>query len=511
MRPATTKSETKNHSIVSTNDWLVFISVVIAASVYAAAWTIPNAVLPQMRGDLSVSIDEISWVVTATVVAGAIGIPLTPWLMHRLGSKKLMLMTLGAFSLGSVMVSTATSFEEVMFWRVLSAFSGSPIIALSQAVTLETFKADKRTMALSIWSIGLAAGWVFAPTIGAWLADLVSWRLTFLSIAPFGFIAMLCCHFFMPDATKITPTKFDWLGFIYLATALTMLQLIINRGQRLDWFESSAILLASGIGCIAFYLYIAHTLHCKNPFLNWSAFSDRNFAIGLLMTMIYAYVGLVPLVILPTMLEQLRGLEATTIGLLIIPRGIAQLVGMVLAGILTSKMDPRPILIGGLIVFAGSNAYMAYYNLSIGIGDIIWPTLLQGFSLAFIWIPIMTLMYATIDIQLRSSAASMVSLTYSLSSSLGVALAITVLQRSLQINYEEISGFIDPTRKIFLREEDSALWNIFETLHFNAIENEITLQAYSISYANVFWLLTVSALCIIPLVFLLRHPNQNIE
>jgi MFS transporter, DHA2 family, multidrug resistance protein len=491
------------------DDWLIFMSVVMAASVYAAAWTIPNAVLPQMRGDLSVSIDEISWVVTATVVAGAIGIPLTPWLANRFGAKKLMLSTLGAFSLGSVMVGTATTFEEVIIWRVVAALSGSPIIALSQAVTLETFKSDKRTMAFSIWSIGMVSGWVFAPTVGAWLADLVSWRLTFLSIVPFGLVAMMCCYIFMPDAKKTTRVKFDWFGYINLATALTMIQLVVNRGQRMDWFESPGILLASGIGCIAFYLYIIHTLHCKNPFLNWEIFSDRNFVLGLLMTMIYAYVGLVPLVVLPTMLEQLRGLEVTTIGLLLVPRGIAQMLGMIAVGILASRMDPRILLIGGLIVFSGSSAYMAHYTLTIGITDIILPTIFQGFSMAFIWIPIMALMYATIDDKLRTSAASMVSLTYSLSSSLGVALAITVLQRSLQTNHEEIGGFIDPTRKVFLFDEISSMWNIFDTTKLLAIENEITLQAYSISYANVFWLLTLSTTVIIPLVFLLRRPSEN--
>ncbi len=488
------------------SDWLTFMSVVMAAGVYAAAWTIPNAVLPQMQGDLSVSIDQISWVVTATVVAGAIGIPLTPWLSHRLGSKKLMMTTLGAFTLASVLVGTASTFEEVIIWRVVAALSGAPIIALSQAVTMEIFDGDRRTMAFSMWSIGMAAGWVFAPAAGAWLADLVSWRLTFLSIVPFGIVALMCCGMFMPAMPKKDPVKFDWTGFLALAFALTMMQVVVNRGQRMDWFDSPVILVLSGLGLIAFYLYLVHTSHCRQPFLDWVIFRDRNLVFGLLITMIYAYVGLVPLVILPTMLEQLRGLEVFTVGLLVVPRGTAQMLGMVVAGIMASRIDPRKLLVCGLIVFSASSWYMAHYNLSIGVWDVFWPTVVQGFSMAFIWIPAMALMYATIDNELRTSAATLVSLTYSLSSSLGVALAVTVLGRSVQINHAEIGALVEPTREIFQFGENSTNWDTQALDRLIAMEQEVTLQAYAIGYANVFWLLAVSTLVILPLVLFLRRP-----
>ena len=487
------------------------MSVVMAAAVYAAAWTIPNAVLPQMQGDLSVSIDQISWVVTATVVAGAIGIPLTPWLVQRLGSKKLMLITLGAFTFASVLVGSASTFEEVVIWRVVAALSGSPIIALSQSVTMETFEDGKRTMAFSIWSIGMASGWVFAPAVGAWLADIVIWRLTFFSIVPFGLIALACCSMFMPVAAPKASVRFDWTGFLTLAVALVMLQIVVNRGQRMDWFESSTIILWSGIGVLAFYLYVVHSASCKNPFLSWAIFRDRNLVLGLLITMIYSYVGLVPLVLLPTMLEQLRGLEVFTVGLLVVPRGTAQMIGMIFAGIIASRFDPRILLVCGLTVFSASSRYMSQYNLAIGIWDVFWPTVIQGFSMAYIWIPAMALMYATIDPQLRTSAAAAVSLTYSLSSSLGVALAINVLSRSMQINHQEIGALIEPTREIFQFGTNATTWDVTAVDRLISMEHEITLQAYAIGYSNVFWMLALSALTVIPLVLFLRKPARQVS
>ena len=488
-------------------DWLTFFSVVLAASVYAAAWTLPNAVLPQMQGDLSVNLDQISLVVTATVVASAIGIPLTPWLSSRFGARNLMIYALGAFSLTSILVGTVSTIEEVVLWRVLSAFAGSPIIALSQAVTMNTFPPHKRAFAFSLWSVGMALGWVFAPTAGAWLADLVNWRLTFLSVAPFGFIALLFCITFMPKDKLDEKIQFDWTGFLTLSVALMMAQIVANQGHRLDWFESEKILLCSGIGLTSFYLYIVHTLHCKHPFLNWSIFKDRNLLCGVLITAIYAYSGLVPLVILPSMMEELRGVEVFTSGLIVMPRGIANMVGMVLAGIIATKIDQRILIAIGLAAYAYTSWYMAHYNINIGIYNVLWPTMLQGFAMGFIWVPAMGLMYATISDKLRTSGASMISLTYSLSSSFGVAMAVVILNRSSQINNAELGEFIVPGRQIV---KDSAMISDFNSQsELISLSQEIALQSAAISYANVYLMMAISSLVIIPLAFLLKNPLKQ--
>ncbi len=476
----------------------------MAAGVYAAAWTLPNAVLPQMQGDLSVNLEQVSWVVTATVVASAIGIPLTPWLSSRFGTRNLILCSLSAFSITSILVGTVDTIQEVVLWRVLSAFAGSPIIALSQAVTMNTFPASKRTFVFSLWSVGMAAGWVFAPTFGAWLADLVSWRLTFLSVAPFGFIALLFCVMFIPKDKPDSSLKFDWFGYFTLAVALMMVQIVVNQGQRLDWFESTRIVILAGTGCLAFYLYLVHTLHCDKPFLSWTMFRDRNLACGVMITAIYAYSGLVPLVILPSMMEELRGVEVFTSGLIVLPRGIANMAGMVLAGIAASRVDSRYLIASGLLIYSMTSWYMAHFNLDIGIDNVLWPTIVQGLAMGFIWVPAMGLMYATISASLRTSAATMISLTYSLSSSFGVAMAVIVLNRSIQINSAEIGLNISPERQVL---KDSGMITDFNSAsELLSVAREITLQATSIGYSNVYWLMAISAIVIIPLAFLLKNP-----
>jgi DHA2 family multidrug resistance protein len=372
---------------------------------------------------------------------------------------------------------------------------------------MNTFPAHKRAFVFSLWSVGMAGGWVFAPTVGAWLADLVSWRLTFLSVAPCGFVALIFCITFLPKDKPDTEMRFDWLGYLALAIALTMAQVIVNQGHRLDWFESKQLLIFAGIGLTAFYIYIVHTLNCKTPFLSWAMFKDRNLTCGILITGIYAYSGLVPLVILPSMMEELRGVEVFTSGLIVLPRGIANMVGMILAGILAARLDARYLIACGLACYSFTSWYMAHYNINIGIYNVLWPTILQGVAMGFIWVPAMGLMYATLGDKLRTSGATMISLTYSLSSSFGVAMAVVVLNRSGQINRSELGEHIVPGRQIV---KDSDLISDFNsTSELLSISQEISLQSAAISYSNVYLMMAISSLAIIPLAFLLKNPMRQ--
>jgi DHA2 family multidrug resistance protein len=203
-------------------------------------------------------------------------------------------------------------------------------------------------------------------------------------------------------------------------------------------------------------------------------------------------------------MEELRGVEVFTSGLIVLPRGIANMAGMVLAGIAASRVDSRYLIASGLLIYSMTSWYMAHFNLDIGIDNVLWPTIVQGLAMGFIWVPAMGLMYATISASLRTSAATMISLTYSLSSSFGVAMAVIVLNRSIQINSAEIGLNISPERQVL---KDSGMITDFNSAsELLSVAREITLQATSIGYSNVYWLMAISAIVIIPLAFLLKNP-----
>ena len=473
----------------------------IAGTVYGGATTIANAVLPQMQGDLSASLDQVSWVVTASIVAGAIGTPTTPWLAARFGAKQVLIGSLVLFTFASTMIGVSSTLPEVVVWRIIQSVTGAPILALSQTFTLSAYPPVYRSRVLAIWSAGLTCGWVFAPALGAWLADLHSWRSVFLILAPLGIGSIVMCAVFVPPTQRDSRLQFDWFGFAVLAIALAGLQIVLNRGQRLDWFDSGQLLIWTAVALVAFYLFVAHSLTTKRPFINWSIFRDRNLSVGILLVFTFAYISLTPLVLTPGMLEQLRGLELVTIGFVLVPRGIVQLIVLFAMAPLVGRIDARILITIGFAIYAVGSAMMANYNLSVGVWDVIIPLTLQGVAMSIIWLPIFNMMYSTLDANYRTDAAALMGLAYSISSSAGVAVSVTLVSRTSQTSTEELSSHLVPSNEL-LRHPEYAGWdlNAVESLAF--MQAEVAQQALMIGYVNVFWMLTVVCVAAIPIVLI---------
>ena len=456
-----------------------------------------------MQGDLSASLDQIAWVVTGSVVAGAIGLPPTPWLASRFGLKRLLIWCLILSSATAVMTGFSTSLSEVVFWRVCQSFFGAPIMVLAQTVTLNSFSIEKRGHAMAIWSVALTTGWVFAPTLGAFLVELESWRLIFFILGPLGLAAIFLCYVFLPSDKDDQSMRFDWGGFIALAVFIISVQMIFNRGHRLDWFESTEIMIWSIVSLISLYVYGVHTLTGINSFIRWRCFRDRNLSLGLIITAFFSFISLVPLVLIPTMLENLRGMALITIGLVIMPRGVVQMVTTMLMGAIVNKIDPRIPITCGFLIFALSCHMMASYNLNFGPWDLILPVALQGLGVSMIWMPTFHLLYLTLDPELRTDGATMLGLVYSMSSSGAVALVVTFLARGTQTSNEELVGYLIPGNELLKLSEYSS-WNTSDGESLAHMQTEVGIQALMIGYVNVWWLVMIVSLSAIPIALLAK-------
>ena len=476
---------------------LIFSSVVWAGAVYGSATTVANVVLPHMQGDLSASLDQVSWIVTASVVAAAIGTPPTPWVAARFGAKQLLIASLICFTVASAMIGFSDTLAEVVVWRIIQAVTGAPVLVLSQTITLATYPEEKRGPVLAIWSIGLTCGWVFAPAIGAYVADQQSWRLIFWVMAPVGISAIVLCATFVPKTFKDAKLQFDWTGFIALSIALAGLQIILNRGQRLDWLDSPQILLWLGISCIALYFFVVHSMTTKNPFFRWEVFKDRNLTVGVVLTFSFAFISLTPLVLLPAMLEQLRGLDTVTVGFMLVPEGVVELIGLLIVAQLIGRVDSRLLIACGFLLYAWGAWLMTTFNFDIGFWDVIIPLAMQGGAMSIIWLPVFHMLYSTLDAKLHTEAAAMVGLAYSISSSAGIAISVTLLSRSTQTSTEELAGHVTPTNEI-LRFPEHRDWGLDTLESLAAIQAEVAAQAQMIGYVNVFWLLTIVCLVAAP-------------
>jgi len=487
---------------------LGFWSITLGAWCYTFATTIGTALLPQMQGDLSVGLDQVTWVVTAAVVAGAIGIPPTPWLAARFGTKNLLVGSMIAFTVSSALIGAAGSLEEVILWRVCQAIFGAPIFVLSQSLCIGLVSYERRGTAMAIWSVALTTGWVFGPTAGAYLADWYSWRVSFFIIAPISVVATIACAVFLDRVDEDRKLEFDWTGFVALSVVLLAIQMVLNRGQRLDWLDSMEIIGWLALAALALSVYLGHTLSSRLRFIRWGVLRDWNLSYGLVLCCLMSGMSLVPLVLIPPMLTSLKGLEVTTIGLVFVFRGLVQIVVMMLLGPLLARYDPRWLCAFGYLVFAYGCHLLSGYNQDVGLWDIYFPHVFFGIGSSFMWMSIFYMMYATVKAEYYDDAATLVSLSFNVVSSAGVALLVALLTRGLQVNTEQLGAhFVVGDERLLFAEH--AAYALDQVSGLATAWAEVAEQAVAIAYANVFRLMMWLSLGALPMLLLLpfRRPE----
>jgi DHA2 family multidrug resistance protein len=484
---------------------LVLVSVILATTLYATTLTIANVALPQMQGDLSASIDQIAWVLTFNIVATAIATPPTGWLAARLGRKRLLLGSILCFTISTVLCGLATSLPELILWRTCQGLFGAPLVPLSQAITLDTFPREQHGTATALWGMGVMLGPILGPTVGGYMTELYDWRWVFFVVAPFGVIALLGCMAFVPDGDRQPARRLDWFGFLALSVAVAATQLMFDRGQRQDWFESREIVLWAMVAAFGFYLFVAHSLTTPRPFFDLRMFLDRNFVVGLVLMTIFGLLVFVPMVLIPTMLERLRGFPVLMIGLLLAPRGMGTMLAMIVCGRLVTRVDARLLLALGFFGQGMSTWLMSQFNLDTGPSQVFWAGLLQGFGVGMMFVPLTMITFATLPVDLRTDGSALFHLVRNIGSSIGISLAVTYLTRSTQHNRAELSEFASPLNEALRVPDLAGGWDLSSLQDLAAIELEINRQAAMIAYINDFHIMTLLALASMPLILLARR------
>jgi DHA2 family multidrug resistance protein len=330
------------------------------------------------------------------------------------------------------------------------------------------------------------------------MTELYNWRWVFFVVAPFGVLALFGCLAFVPEAGRQPKRRLDWFGFVTLSVAVAATQLVFDRGQRLDWFESDEILLWAFIAVVGYYLFVAHSLTAAQPFLDMRMFRDRNFVVGLILMFVFGLLVFVPMVLIPTMLERLSGYPVLMIGLLLAPRGIGNMAALIVCGRLVAHVDPRLILALGFVAQGVSTWLMSRFNLDTGTAEVFWAGLLQGFGVGMMFLPLSLITFETLPAALRTDGSAIFHLLRNVGSSIGVSLAVTYLVRSTQHNRAELAEFASPyTETLSLRGFDlSSMGGLL------AISREIDRQAAMIAYVNDFHIMTLLAFGALPLILL---------
>jgi DHA2 family multidrug resistance protein len=496
-------------SSAAPNRGMITVSVMLATVMQVVDTTIVNVALPHMQGSMAATQDQISWVLTSYIVAAAILTPLTGVLAERFGRKRLFAAAVIGFTLASMLCGAATSLTQLVVFRALQGALGASLVPLSQAVLLDTYPREKHGSAMALWGMGVMVGPILGPTLGGYLTEYYSWRWAFYINLPVGVLALLGIAAFVPEATAREKRGFDFFGFALLSIAIGALQLMLDRGNALDWFDSTEVLLEAATAALAFYLFLTHMFTADKPFIEPGLFADRNFVAGILLMFTVGVLLLATMALLPPFLQSLLGFPVITAGYVLAPRGAGTMVAMMVVGGLVGKVDTRVLVLAGLALMGWSLHAMTQWNADIGVAEIVYTGIAQGVGLGFIFVPLSTIAFATLAPRYRNEGTAMFSLIRNLGSSVGISLVMTVLGHEIQRSHAALSTSINPLRDAFQAPGVPPLWNLSTELGRAALDAEVSRQALTIAYLNDFRFMLYLCLLTLPLLLLLRSQRVN--
>jgi DHA2 family multidrug resistance protein len=391
---------------------------------------------------------------------------------------------------------------------LLQGIFGAALVPLSQSVLLDTYPKEKHASAMAMWGVGVMLGPILGPSLGGWLTEYYNWRWVFYINLPFGIMAFLGIAAFVKETTLKPNRQFDLLGFAFLSLGIGALQMMLDRGENQDWFHSSEIVVELILVLLGFYWFITHIFTFKQPFIEPAIFKDRNFSMGMMFMFIIGIILLATMALLPPFLQSLLHYPVIDVGLVMAPRGVGVMIAMMMVGKLAGKIDPRKQVTFGLLLTAFSLWAMSLFNTDIGSWDIVWTSMVQGFGLGFVFVPLSTITFSTLDPRYRNEGTALFSLIRNIGSSIGISVVISQLQQNMQKNHAAFADYISPFSLPIRQAMEHGIWNIHTTQGLVAINGEVTKQAVTLAYLQDFRLMMWISLSALPLILLLKSPPK---
>lgn len=489
--------------------WLITIAVMTATLMQVLDTTIVNVALPTMQGSLSATPNEITWILTSYLVSSAIFMPLTGYFSDILGQKNYLLISILGFVIASGLCGAATSISGMVFFRLLQGVFGAALVPLSQAILVDVYPPEERGKAMAIWGIGVMVGPILGPTLGGYLTEVATWRWTFYINLPVGVLALLIAWQVMPDSDK-KPRNMDWLGLTLLSCGIGGTQYTLDRGNHADWFASVEIWIASflAIGGLVGFCINSYYQKTKSIF-DIRIFKDRNFLVSSSILAMFGLSVFGGMVVLPLLLENLLNYPVITTGFAMAPRGISAMISMMLVSKLIKTVDPRLIVIVGIIFCTLGSIPGTYYNLDVNTWWIVWPLIIQGFGIGLMFVPLSAVAYSTLPDSMRAEAAGLFSLLRTMGSSIGISIIITLYTRHVQTSWNHLSAFVNPYNPAVTSYLQSIHLDIHNPLSIPLIANELGKQAQMLAFIDVYAFIAWSVLSMLPLVFFIKRMKRS--
>jgi DHA2 family multidrug resistance protein len=485
----------------------ITVCVILATLMQALDTTIANVALPYMQGTMSASYEQIVWVLTSYIVAAAIMTPPTGFLAGKFGIKRLFLVSIGGFTLASMLCGMAQSLNQIVLFRVMQGAFGAALVPLSQSVLFGIYPRERQGFAMALFGVGVMIGPVLGPVLGGWLTENYSWRYVFYINLPIGILDFLGILLFLPESPRNPVDKLDWFGFGTLSLTLGALQIMLDRGQLKDWFSSGEIVIEAIIAASAFYLFIVHTFTAEKPFVRPSLFRNRSFAAGMFFIVIIGLTYYASMALQPPYLQELMNYPVVSSGIIMGPRGVGTMASMLIVGRLVGRADTRVLLGIGLSLTAWSFYKMTGWTPDVSQGSIVGVTMVQGFGLGFLFVPLSAVTLATLPLQERTEGAGLYSLFRNIGSSVGISVVNALLIRNTQINHANISQNVTAVNRALENPNVAHFWNPLTAAGRAALDAVITQQAQIIAYIDDYKLLMIATLAVLPLLVVFKKTS----
>ncbi|HEV7880592.1 MDR family MFS transporter, partial [Bradyrhizobium sp.] len=482
---------------------MVTICAMTATIMQALDTTIANVALPYMQGSLSASQDQINWVLTSYIVAAAIMTAPVGWIANRFGRKRIFIVCSAGFTFASVLCGLAQDINQMVLFRLLQGVFGAALVPLSQAVMLDSYSLQERAKAMSIWGMGVMMGPIMGPSLGAWLTETYSWHWVFFVNLPFGIFTVLGLLVFMDETRKNLELRFDWFGFIALAIGIGAMQVALDRGEQLGRLESNEIIAEIIVSIAGFYYFFAHSFTTARPFIQFAIFKDKNFVGGCVFMAVMGLVLFSTMALSSPYLQNVIGYPIITAGLLLATRGCGTFVAMMLVGRVMKYIEARTLIISGLALMSGSLFFMTGWTDQTGAAEIIVISIIQGFGLGLVFVPLSTVAFLTLPNHLRTDGTSMLTLLRNVASSIGISVVIAQLTEGSRRTYAILSEHINPFNHALQMPDVSSMIDLGTDAGRAMADAMVGIQSQIIAFSLDYQLVMIVTLCAIPLAIMI--------
>ncbi|HKP75929.1 MAG TPA: DHA2 family efflux MFS transporter permease subunit [Longimicrobiaceae bacterium] len=494
--------------------YLIALTVTLASVLELLDTSIVNVAIPHMMGTLGATLDQIAWVSTGYVVANVIVLPITGWLSARFGRRRYFAASIALFTIASFFCGNATSLGALVFWRIGQGVGGGALLSTSQSILYEVFPREEFGTAMAIFGMGVMVGPTLGPTLGGYITDAMGWPWIFYINIPLGMIALAMTLGYIKDsrfAQKIEAV--DWTGLALLILGIGCLQTFLERGERLDWFESGQVVALAAVSAVSLVLFVWHELRTEHPIVDLRILKSRQLSAGIAFAAMLGVCLYATVFVLPVYLQTLLGFTAEQTGFVILPGALASAFTMAMMARTMGKVDGRLLVVVGVSIFFVSMLMHSHFTTQSAKADFFWPLILRGVGLGLIFVPMTNLALADLPMEQIPGGTGLYNLTRQLGGSIGIAVTATLVSRFRGQNYaalsEHVSRYGEATRERLAMITQGLLAkgmpaSVAETQAIGIIQKQVMGQAAMLSYERIFLMFGMGMVLSLPLLLFMR-------